>query len=252
MAVRLKNLGIAFIDVAGNAYINAPPVYVFVKGNRPPEELVKPKQNRAFQPTGLRVIFAFLCYPHLVNAPYREIADKTGAALGTLNLVLKDLKDLGFLVTLPKDRRRLVRKEELFKRWVEAYPEQLKPKLIIGRFEALKNDWWKTIRLTKGQAYWGGEVAAAKMTRFLKPQLVTVYVRGNPAETVIKGKLRKHPNGNTNLLKAFWNKDLDWQENQLVQPILTYADLMATGDPRNVETANKIYEDEIAGLIEQG
>jgi hypothetical protein len=34
--------------------------------------------------------------------------------------------------------------------------------------------------------------------------------------------------------------------NQLVHPILIYADLMASGDPRNIETAQIIYEQELA------
>lgn len=34
-AIRLHNNGIQFIDTVGNAFINQPPVFIFVKGNKP-------------------------------------------------------------------------------------------------------------------------------------------------------------------------------------------------------------------------
>jgi hypothetical protein len=36
----------------------------------------------------------------------------------------------------------------------------------------------------------------------------------------------------------------------MVHPILVYADLLATGDPRNIETAKIIYEKDIVRYIQ--
>lgn len=95
MADRLRQEDIQFIDTAGNAYINAPPVYVFVSGKRRPEETAPTKKgvNRAFDRKGLQVVFAFLCHPNLVNATYREIAETADVALGTVGWVLNGLKE---------------------------------------------------------------------------------------------------------------------------------------------------------------
>ena len=95
MADKLRQQQVQFIDTAGNAYINQPPVYVYVTGNRQEERGFMPTKNgakRAFEPTGLKVIYTFLCNPELVNAPYREIAEKAGVALGTVGWVLNGLK----------------------------------------------------------------------------------------------------------------------------------------------------------------
>ena len=70
MADELKQRGIEFIDTAGNAYINQPPLYIFVKGNKPTETFTRIPHNRAFQPTGLKLIYAFLHNADLVNKPY--------------------------------------------------------------------------------------------------------------------------------------------------------------------------------------
>lgn len=56
-------------------------MYVYVTGNRPQERGFMPTRDgakRAFEPKGLMVIFAFLCHPELVKAPYREIAARAG------------------------------------------------------------------------------------------------------------------------------------------------------------------------------
>lgn len=250
MAERLRALKIAFIDTVGNAYLNVPPVYVYVKGNRPPRDLGAPKQNRAFQATGLKVVFAFLCQPTLAKAPYRDIAELTNVALGTINWVVRDLKRLGYLIELQKGQRRLHSRRELLDRWVAAYPEQLRPKLFIGRFRAAKPDWWKAeAPLDRAKAYWGGEIAGAHLTRHLRPELTTVYCRETPQEIQLKNQLRRDPNGETELVRVFWNEALDYRDARLVPPILTYADLMGTGDPRNIETARLLYEQEIAGPL---
>jgi len=82
MAEHLRGMDIWFIDTAGNAYIKAPPVYVYIKGNKPSETQKVQPTNRAFTPIGLKIVYALLCQPKLVNAPYREMAQTTKAALG--------------------------------------------------------------------------------------------------------------------------------------------------------------------------
>jgi hypothetical protein len=133
LADELKQNGTEFIDTAGNAFINQPPLYIFVKGNKP--DIVKtPPPKRTFKPAGLKVIYAFLCNPGLENRTYREIAAETGVALGTVDWIIKELKELRFLLDMGKRGQRLIQKENLLQRWVTAYPEQLRPKLTLGQF----------------------------------------------------------------------------------------------------------------------
>lgn len=251
MAERLKQMDIPFIDTAGNAYLNVPPVFIFIKGNRPPERPEKVPLTRAFQPTGLRVVFAFLCHPALVNAPYRDIAREAHVALGTVAWVVTNLKGMGYLLDKGKRGRRLVNRKKLLDRWVTAYPERLRPKLLIGRFRTTQTDWWKDALLTGFRAYWGGEVAAKRLTQYLKPEMITIYAREPTAQLQLNYRLRKDPEGNIELLRAFWDVERDWVDPELVPPLLVYADLLASGDPRNIETAKLVYERELTGLIRE-
>lgn len=261
MAGKLRQQGVQFIDTLGNAYINQPPVYVYVTGNRQEERKFMPAKDgamRAFEPKGLMVVFAFLCDPGLVNAPYREIAEKAGVAVGTVGWVINGLKAAAFIRdTGGKEGRRLVRYRKLLDRWVDAYPEKLKPKQLAGAFVADDPNWWRAINMLDYEGYWGGEIAAAKYTNYLTPQVATVYLPERTRMRLLRdARLRKAPEwtvdapGTVLIYHPFWpaqRRDAGMHTNEgLVHPILVYADLVATGEPRNLEVARRIYDEHIA------
>src|SRR5437870_6455140 len=100
LADELKAHRVAFLDAAGNAYLDKPPLLVWVKGMKPAAKPVPAHTGRAFQPTGLQVLFAVLCNPEVVNKPYRELAAMAGVAHGTVGWVMPDLQQLGYLGVL--------------------------------------------------------------------------------------------------------------------------------------------------------
>jgi hypothetical protein len=250
LADELKQNGTEFIDTAGNAFINQPPLYIFVKGNKP-DTVKTPPTKRTFKPTGLKVIFAFLCNPGLENKTYREIAAQTGVALGTVDWIIKELRELRFLLDMGKRGQRLIQKENLLQRWVTAYPEQLRPKLPLGRFTG-EYGWWQQKTLDPFKAQWGGEVAAAKLTQYLQPQIITIYTAPQELDQLlIKNRLKRDQSGDVEILKRFWKPAKIWKYEDLVHPILIYADLLATGNERNIETAKMIYDQHIVQLIRE-
>ncbi len=251
MAEELRQNGIEFIDTAGNAFINQPPIYIFIKGNRPPEFAGQATLKRAFKAAGLKMIYGFMCIPGLENKTYREIAVATGVALGTVDWIIKELKGLGFLLDMGKQGFKLMRKENLLQRWVTAYPEQLRPKQILGRYRG-EPGWWQQQRLDPLRAQWGGEVAAAKLTQYLKPELITIYTTAPQLNhLLLENRLKTDIKGDVEILERFWKPAETLQHKDLVHPILVYADLLATGNQRNIETAKMIYEQYIIQLIRE-
>jgi len=252
---------IQFIDAAGNAFINQPPVYVYVKGRRQQKDglsLPRDGAKRAFESAGLKVVYALLCHPALVNAPYREIAEIAGVALGTVGSVLNGLKAGGLLHDKGGQQgRRLTHYQKLLDRWVDVYPEKLKPKQWVGEFVADDPYWWKAVDIRLYDGYWGGEIAAAKYSDYLKPEVATVYLPEH-ARTRLLGdaRLRKMTEwtddrkGRVLVYRPFWPEQLDEVGGilgkGLVHPALAYADLVATGDPRNLDAARRIYDQYIA------
>lgn len=251
IAERLKEMDIPFIDTAGNAYLNEPPLFIYIKGNRPDPLFHPARPPRAFQPTGLQVVFALLCNPGLEDAPFREIKKLAQVALGTVGWVMRDLRGKGYLLDIGKRGRRLVQKKDLLTQWVTTYPQLLRPKLVVGRFRTTEVDWWKRATLRDLQAFWGGEIAAAMLTRYLKPHIVTIYTKQPLGRLMVPHKIKKDDGGDIEVLNVFWDFEFEWPHRELVHPILIYADLLATGDPRNIEMAKMIYEQELTRLVRE-
>lgn len=255
-AEKCRELDLQFIDATGNAYLRGPGLYVLVKGQRPIEgEDFLPighEGKRAGTATHLRVIFALLCKPELLNAPYRDIVQVAGVALGTIGWVFNDLTDRGFTTggTRKGDRVMLERKK-LIDEWITTYPIKLRPKLNPRRFKAPKADWWKEVDITKYDAQWGAEVAAEKLTGYLRPNTVTIYLHQEKGQhhltrLVAGNRLRPDAEGDIEILDAFWDFDDEQPMAQTVPPLLACADLIATLDPRNLEAAKLIHDQYLA------
>lgn len=252
LAERLKSLGIFFLDTAGNVFIKDQSLFIFSKGNKLLPDQRPESPSRAFNTKGLQVIFSLLNNQGSENLSYRKIADLSTVALGTVQWVMEDLKKLGYLIDMGKQGRKIIKKEDLLSRWTIAYSEQLKPKLLIGRYKADVKSWWVDTEILEYGALWGGEVAGSTLTQNLKPEIVTIYTKELSGKLILEGKLKKDSNGDVEIVRKFWRDELRNSENKdLVPPILVYADLITSTDKRNIEIANAIYEEEIAGLVRE-
>ncbi|MDR3610870.1 MAG: type IV toxin-antitoxin system AbiEi family antitoxin [Ignavibacteriaceae bacterium] len=239
----IEKNNINFIDTAGNAFINIPPLLINIKGNKL-REIKKTKTiEKPFYPAALQTIFTLLCNPGIEKNTVREIAKKAGITHGTVHLTLKDLQRQGY-IQIHDGICKIINKEKLLERWVTLYPEKLKPKFTLGKYE-LKQGLFEELDLGRYGALWGGEEAAARLTKYLRPFNYTIYIVGDrQGEFVLRNRLRKNLQGNLVLIKKFWK----FEDNHILNithPILVYADLLATGDPRNIEAAQIIYEKEI-------
>ncbi|MDP3148771.1 MAG: type IV toxin-antitoxin system AbiEi family antitoxin [Ignavibacteria bacterium] len=244
----IKNLGINFIDAAGNAHIKVPPLYIFVKGQKiTAEKNLGGKDICLFKTAGLQIVFALLCNQKLEKNPYREIAEMANVALGTVHKTMGQLKKHGFLIEDEIHGKILGNKNQLLKEWIAGYPGRIKPKYFVGKFQIENPEIIKTIDLTYFGAMFGGETAAAQLTNYLRPQFHTVYLRDKLGEFILGNRLKKNPDGNIEIIKKFWNFTDDNEAKNLAPAILIYTDLKTTGDQRNIETANIIFEREIAG-----
>jgi hypothetical protein len=244
VAERCRHLHLPFIDTAGNAYLEGPGLFIYVVGQPRPAER-REGSFRALNPAGLQIAFALACRPALLQTTYREIAARAGVALGTVGPVLKDLEARGYARFQKGLDRKLLDPQRMIEEWVTHYPVTLRPKLNPRRFQADPERLHQT-DLVQQNAYWGGEPAAEKLTRYLKPGQFTIYACEPIARLVAAARMRADVNSNVELLDTFWHFEADKDFPDVVPPILAYADLLATHDGRNAEAARMIYEQRIA------
>jgi hypothetical protein len=62
------------------------------------------------------------------------------------------------------------------------------PYQIIDWFETDQQGWWRDVNIRDFGARWGGEVAAARLTRHLKPEKITTYANEPPGK-FLRGNL---------------------------------------------------------------
>jgi hypothetical protein len=168
VAEHCRQLRLPFIDTAGNAYLEVAGLLVCVVGQARP---VEPRQAnfRALNPAGLKLTFALLCRLRLLDNNDRYIATAAGMALGTVGADMKDLEARGFFnLETHTHSRKLLDPKRMLEEWATHYPITLRPKLNLGRFRADAERLQHTA-LAPLNAYWGGEPAAEKLTRYFKP-----------------------------------------------------------------------------------
>ena len=239
----LRKNEIGYLETNGNIFINIPGIYIFID-NKKPLSHEKIKANRTFGKTGLKVVFHFLLNNNFINNSYRLIAKQTGVALGNINYVITGLKESGFLISVNKNEYQLIHKKQLLEKWMVAFNENLKPSLFIGKFRFLhKEDEinWKMLPIKIGKTYWGAEPAADLLTNYLKPQMFILYTDESRSELIKNYKLVPDDNGTIEVYKKFWQHN---EINSNIAPTqLVYADLINSGDGRNIETAQKIFNE---------
>ena len=90
--------------------------------------------------------------------------------------------------------------------------------------------------------------------RYLRPGVLTIYADKLPPRLIVEQRLElAGPLAQDHLLelrKPFWGRTLRTEGRpDTVPPALVYADLLATGDARCIETAQMIYDDCLARLL---
>ncbi len=172
----LERAGIDYIDLAGNAHIDAPGHFVHVQGRRPPTA-------RAAAPARphkgwVKTVMALLVRSDLVNAPYRAVANEADVALGTVAKCLNDLTLRGLLRS-QKGARTLPDRPGLVALWVQAYLEALRPNLAERRFQVRVDDkpqlWERLQRVADQRWALTGADAAGLRSHYFRTDETEIY-----------------------------------------------------------------------------
>ena len=235
--------GINYLDVAGNCNIRQHNLVLLVEGKKI-ERAAKINQPRAFQEAGIKLIFLFLVDPAKAQLTYRELAELANISLGSVGTIMQELIDLKFILKT-KQTMKLKNTKELLNRWITAYHDVLRPRLLMKHMRFVRTESyniWKNIDLdeTKGLAFWGGEPGAHILNGYLHPGIFTIYTDRN-WQSFRDIELIPDDTGKVEILEMFWTI----KTYKGVPPVLIYADLMSSGSDRNIETANMILNNEL-------
>jgi hypothetical protein len=190
------------------------------------------------------VTFALLAWPDVASWPVRDVAQLAGVSIGTAHTAIGDLAESGYLYGTPR-RKRLARGGELLSRWAEAYTTNLAPRLLFGRYRAPDPEWWHAARadLAEAGVLLGGEAAASILDPHLRPSTLTLYAEGTYARWLGRFRLRPDDAGDVLIRRRFWHVDSRLEPSAGLVPVpLIYGDLLASGDPRQRQQADRMRE----------
>ena len=241
---------INYIDSAGNAYIKQNNLLIYISG-RKPQNLAKTNQARAFQESGIKLIFNLLRKPDNLQLTYRELSELAGISIGSVSNVMRELEDLNFILRTNK-KCILKNTRDLLDRWIIAYHDVLRPRIVKKRMHfEFAGDYlsWTNLPFdqSKKKFLWGGEPAAAVLTKNLRPEKFCIYTQENWQVVAKELRLIPDDSGNFEILDIFWKSDPS--EKKILSPsLLIYADLIGSGIERNIQIANDIFENELQYL----
>ncbi|MFC9440063.1 type IV toxin-antitoxin system AbiEi family antitoxin [Nocardia sp. NPDC057030] len=238
----LRRNGVDFVDRAGNISISWPAMLIYIVGNRrpAPEYTSARRAPRAFSPAGSKVLFAVLSWPDTLDLPLRLIAERAGVSLGTTQIVMNELEASGYLYTADGTRA-LANGKELLDRWTEAFTTSVSYKLTIGEFHDRAERWWRDSRelLLENRVQLGGEAGGTVLDPDLTPTTATLYCDSIPAAVVADRRWsRSGLEPNIAVRKRFWTPPEPF--DALVPSTLIYADMWASGDPRQRAHAERV------------
>lgn len=238
----LQENGINYLDASGNTFIKTDDIFISVEGRK--SKINKhTNQSRAFQETGLKLLLLLISNPETLQLTYRELVERTGIGLGSLSNIFKELEANHYLLQT-KGKRVLKKQDEIIQRWVVAYNELLKPRVFRSKMRTIdKNlDVRSCLNTSDMKLYFGAEPGGLILTGNLKPKDYTIYTDEELSEVANKLKLVPDELGNIELYSRFWSDNLNLQNDNTAPALVVYADLIGTGNDRNIEIAKLIFE----------
>lgn len=254
-----REMGIAYADTVGNAYIRYGSVVIDVRGRRPSNsgrraeqigrDAPRPQSGNLFSSGRAQVIATLLTWPGLASAPVREIARAAGVSTGQSYSALTLLEETGYLAGR---HLRADRVDDLLDMWTAAYPRGLGQKLAVASYVSTQgiHDFRREVLngLSNGaepdEFTLSGESVPGLGLKH--PRSVTVYTRDWTPRRAIRHRWRAATTtaeADIHVRRQFWTPPADDRRSEaygLVAPWpVVYADLMAAGDERLADVATE-------------
>jgi hypothetical protein len=244
---RLAEVGVNFLDEAGNMNIEAGPNYhTLVLGKPEPK---RPPEGKAIGPTTVRLLFALLADSQSAVWPVRKLAKFAGIGKTAAAEIRERLVREGVLQRGRNRELSIASPRELEDRCVAGYSQLLRPRLLIGRFRGPERDPAEQLSglataFAKVGVRWAatGGPAAYELQRFYRGEELPLFVSAAGQELQRSARILPDRNGPIVLLRpagelSFWRTD---GSVPIAHPWLIYAELMNGSNPRALEAAEEL------------
>ncbi|MGM9473771.1 type IV toxin-antitoxin system AbiEi family antitoxin [Pseudarthrobacter sp. YS3] len=245
-SARLRELGVNHGDLLGRLTVHAGNVVLELDrgsaaerginmsavspSGSSPRERTHPRPVDILSPKSAQLVFALLAWPELLHAPMRKIAATAGVSVGLVARTMQHLLQEGNVDSrrhwTPRGRR------EVAAAWLASYPARLRPSLELDFLEGPPP--------SALQAPYAVTSGGAAVPDLISPSVSTLYVSEIQPDLIRDNRLRRGPQPNVRIRRRFWDDAAPWGADaiRVAPPLLVYADLLTSDDPREREVAH--------------
>lgn len=257
LAERLRDLGVWYVDAAGNAYMQEGRVlYVYTDGHRLPP--ASTPRGQTYSAAGARALYFLVRHGPQVAATYRDIQATTAVSLDKISKVFGELEARRVIAVRGRGRCEVLAPERLLDLWVDAFADRLAPELEIARCRAAEGDDLAELLHRKAPdletVTIAGEIAADLVTGLLRANAARLYLAPeDEARTRRVLRLAPAQDGPVVLCRAFAtdlaDESLTKDGLRVAHGAVLYAELMAAGDARLGEAALRLRRERLAWTL---
>jgi len=229
-----KKIGIGFLDLSGNAYLDFDSFYMEIEGK--PNRFKYPSEPTGlFNPKAERILRFYLVggsqKEGSVNS-YREIAKEVGVSLGQLSKVNKKLDEFGLWLEQSKDLK-TIDKTKLFDLWRENYRSErnevlnLYSIMQVSQIEKQLAEFCKRKKIQCALTLFSGANRLAPFTRY---NVATSYFGGDVEELKRDLELKEVPSGANLQIRVPYDDGVYYEAQEVdsvkvANPVQIYLDL---------------------------
>jgi hypothetical protein len=258
LAKRLRDLGVWYVDAAGNAYMReGRAFYVYTNERRPPTTRPAPR-GQTYSEAGARVLYFLARHGPKVAATYRDIQATTAVSLDKISKVFGELEARRVIAVRGRGRYQVVAPDRLLDLWVDGFADRLAPELEIARCRAAEGDDLAGLLRREAPALKtvtvAGEMAADLVTGHLRANAARLYLAPkDEARTRRVLRLAPAQDGPIVLCRAFAadlaDEGITGDGLRVAHGAVLYAELMAAGDARLGEAALRLRRERLAWTL---
>jgi hypothetical protein len=229
-----KKIGIGFLDLSGNAYLDFDSFYMEIEGK--PNKFKYPSEPTGlFNPKAERILRFYLLKDSAkeeLGGSYRDITKEVRVSLGQLSKVNKKLDEFGLWMEQPKGLR-IIDKTKLLDLWRENYRSErsevlnLYSIMQVSQIEKQLAEFCKTKKIQYALTLFSGANRLAPFTRY---NMATSYFSGDVEELKRGLELKEVPSGaNLQILVPYdegvYYKAQEVDSVKVANPVQIYLDL---------------------------
>ena len=148
----------------------------------------------------------------------------------------------------------IVRRRELLDRWLSSYADILRPAWTVGRYRTQITDpelLEREIANAFGDHVWalGGGAAAWRMTHYYRGPDTVLHVHELPSDALKAIRAIPARDGTLTILRVPGDVPYRGTTPHTAHPLLAYAEMISSSDPRMNEAANELREKFLTELM---